>query len=125
MIRKTYARVLTTDLDGTLQVLRELVGADPLFRVAFGRFEIALIGDFCVVAGAQDALARYRGTVGPVIVGDLDAALAVVRRSGAELTLPRFDGPAGATFLARHPDGVEYEYIQFTQDLDHLVFGER
>jgi hypothetical protein len=122
MIRKIYARVLTTDLDVTLKVLRELAGHDPDFRTTFGRFEIALIGDFCVVAGAEENLARYRATVGPVIVDDLDATLAVLRQSGAEPTLTRFEGPVGLTALARHPDGVEYEYIEFSADLDRRVF---
>ncbi|GAA5066444.1 VOC family protein [Nocardia callitridis] len=116
-IRKTYARVLTTDLDGTLQTLRALVGAEADFRVHFGRFDLALIGEFCVVAGAEEALARYRGTVGPVIVADLAATFSLVEGTGAEVTVPPFDGPAGRGFLARHTDGVEFEYIEFSSDL--------
>ena len=40
MILKTYARVLTNDLDGALKALRVLVGDEPDLQVAFGRFEI-------------------------------------------------------------------------------------
>ncbi|WP_328395720.1 VOC family protein [Nocardia sp. NBC_00416] len=124
MIRKTYARVLTNDLDATLPVLRELTGRDLDLRVRFGRFEIGLIGGFCVVAGADEALDRYRGTVGPVIVDDIAAVLATVEGAGAEVTLPPFDGPAGRGFLARHTDGVEYEYIEFRDDLARQVFDD-
>ncbi|MEV5646878.1 VOC family protein [Nocardia sp. NPDC052254] len=121
--RKTYARVLTNDLDGTVEVLRQLVGRAPDFQVTFGRFDIALIGDFCVVAGIDEALDRYRGTVGPVIVEDLDATVTLLVGSGAEVTVPPFDGPAGRGFLVRHPDGVEFEYVQFHSELDRQVFG--
>lgn len=123
MPRKTYARVLTNDLNGTVEVLRELVGRAPDFQVTFGRFDIALIGDFCVVAGADEALARYRGTVGPVIVADLDATVTLLERAGSEVTVPPFEGPAGRGFLVRHPDGVEFEYVQFRPELARRVFG--
>ncbi|PPJ25427.1 glyoxalase [Nocardia nova] len=123
MTRKTYARVLTNDVNGTVEVLRELVGRAPDFQVTFGRFDIALIGDFCVVAGTDEALARYRGTVGPVIVADLDATLTLLERAGGEVTVPPFEGPAGRGFLIRHPDGVEFEYVQFRPDLAQQVFG--
>jgi len=123
MILKTYARVLTNNLDASLKALRELVGSDLDLRGAFGRFELGLIGDFCVVAGSDEALNRYLGTVGPVIVDDLDAVLATVKQLGAELTLAPFEGPAGLGFLARHPDGVEYEYIRLRPDISRLVLG--
>jgi hypothetical protein len=123
MILKTYARVLTHDLDGTLKTLGELVGGEPDLRVTFGRFEIGLIGAFCVLSGSEEALERYRGTVGPVIVEDVHSVVATVERWGAQVTLPPFEGPAGLGFLARHPDGVEYEYIQLRPDLAQRVFG--
>ncbi|MRH93112.1 adenylate cyclase [Nocardia sp. SYP-A9097] len=123
LIRKTHARILTRDLDGTVTTLRTLVGRDPDLRVAFGRFDIGLIGDFCVLTGSEEAMDRYRGTVGPVIVDDLTAVLALVEAAGAEITLQPFDGPAGRGFLARHADGVEYEYIEFRPDLARVVFG--
>ena len=122
-LRKTYARVLTNDLKETVEVLRELVGREPDFEVTFGRFDIALIGDFCVVAGADEALDRYRGTVGPVIVADLDATVTLLAGTGAEVTVPPFEGPAGRGCLVRHPDGVEFEYVQFRPDLAQRVFG--
>ncbi|AHH16339.1 VOC family protein [Nocardia nova] len=121
--RKTYARVLTNDLKDTVGVLRELVGRDPDFEVTFGRFDIALIGDFCVVAGTDEALDRYRGTVGPVIVADLDATVTLLEGAGAEVTVAPFEGPAGRGFLVRHPDGVEFEYVQFRPELARRVFG--
>jgi hypothetical protein len=121
MILKTYARVLTNDLDASLKALREIVGGDLAFKAAFGRFEIGLIGDFCIVAGSEDALGRFLGTVGPVIIDDLDAALATVSELGAELTMAPFEGPIGRGFLARHADGVEYEYMRLRPDVSRLV----
>ncbi|MQY20195.1 VOC family protein [Nocardia macrotermitis] len=122
-LRKTYARVLTEELKETVGVLRDLVGRDPDFEVTFGRFDIALIGDFCVVAGTEEALARYRGTVGPVIVADIAATLALLEDTGARITVAPFDGPAGRSALIRHADGVEFEYVQFHAELDRQVFG--
>ncbi|HVV11359.1 VOC family protein [Amycolatopsis sp.] len=123
MIRKTYSRVLTPDLEATVKTLAELSGEEPVLRVTFGRFDICLLGPFCVLSGTPEALDRYRGTVGPVIVDDAGATRALVEGWGAEITLPPFDGPAGLGFLARHPDGVEYEYIQLRPDLDRAIFG--
>ncbi|WP_058042007.1 hypothetical protein [Streptomyces roseifaciens] len=107
---------VTPDIDATLAVLGELVGGKPDLRMRFRRFEIAFIGSFCVLSGPQEAMDRYRGTVGPVIVDDLDETREAVLRHGAELTMPPFEGPAGMVFLARQPDGVEYEYIQLAPE---------
>ncbi|MBF6049180.1 VOC family protein [Streptomyces sp. NRRL B-1677] len=123
MILKTYSRVLTPNMDAALAVLGELVGAEPDLRVRFRRFDIAFTGGFCVLSGPQEAMDRYRGTVGPVIVDDLDETRETVLRHGAELTMPPFEGPAGMVFLARHPDNVEYEYLQFTPELGEAVLG--
>ncbi|MFC9221989.1 VOC family protein [Streptomyces hygroscopicus] len=125
MILKTYARVLTQDIEATLAMLGELTDGTPDLRVRFRRFDVAFIGGFCVLSGPQEAMDRYRGTVGPVIVDDLDATREAVLCRGAELTLPPFAGPAGQVFLARHPDGLEYEYIQLSPDLGKVVLGDR
>ncbi len=117
MILKTYARVLTQDMEATLATLGALTDRAPDLRVRFRRFDVAFIDGFCVLSGPQEAMDRYRGTVGPLIVDDLDATREAVLRRGAELTLPPFDGPAGRVFLARHPDGLEYEYIQLSPEL--------
>ncbi|MFF3754929.1 VOC family protein [Streptomyces sp. NPDC002018] len=123
MILKTYARVFTHSIDATLTTLRALVGRQEDLRVAFGDLEIAAIGDFCVVAGTDEALARYLGTVGPLIVDDLEAARTTVLRSGAEITVPHFESATGTGFYARHPDGVEFEYVQWYPETARKVFG--
>ncbi|MDI5962194.1 VOC family protein [Streptantibioticus silvisoli] len=116
MIIRTYARVFTHDMDATLSCLRELHGHPEELRVDFAELEIATIGDLCVVAGPEEALERYRPTVGPLIVDDLDAARETARRFGAEFTVPSFDSPTGRGFYARHPDGVEMEYVQWNAE---------
>ncbi|MEV7422777.1 MULTISPECIES: VOC family protein [unclassified Streptomyces] len=123
MILKTYARVFTRSVDDSLPVLRELVGAEPDFRVTFQDLEIAAIGDFCVVAGTDEALAPYRHTIGPLIVDDLDATREAVVALGAELTVPYFESASGHGFYARNPDGAVIEYVRWRPEFARLVFG--
>ena len=47
---KTYARVVTGDMESTLTILRALTAKEVDLRFAAGEVEIAAIGDFCIVA---------------------------------------------------------------------------
>lgn len=123
MILKTYTRVLTEDMEATLAVLTPLVGAEPDLRVQFRRFEVAFTGGFCVLSGPAEAMDRYRDTVGPVIVDDLETVRAAVTINGAKPTMEPFEGPAGRVFLARHPDGLEYEYIELSPEMSKTAAG--
>jgi predicted enzyme related to lactoylglutathione lyase len=125
MILKTYARWFTHDVDAALPALESIVGRQAEYRFAFGDLEIAGIGDFCVVAGCAEALAPYTGTVGPVVVDDLDATQALVLAAGASISRDEETSTTGRFFYARHPDGVEVEYLQWNPETVQKVFGTR
>ncbi|MEU9993569.1 VOC family protein [Streptomyces sp. NPDC048045] len=116
-ILKTYARLWADDLDRTLPLLRDLVGADPDLRFAFGGIELAAIGDFLVIAGPPEERARYAHATATVIVSDLDEVTAALDRTGGCVTVPEATSPTGRYLYARHAGGAEVEYVEWHPDL--------
>lgn len=116
-ILKTYARLWTDELDGSLALLRELVGAEPDLRFAFDSVELAAIGDFLVIAGPPTERARYSHASATVIVDDLDVLTTTLVAAGAEITTPESSSATGRFLYARHRGGAEVEYVEWVPEL--------
>ena len=116
-ILKTYARLWTGDLDAALPLLRELTGAEPDLRLAFHAVELAAVGDFLVIAGPPEERAKYAHASATVVVDDLDALRTTLEAAGATLVTATTDGPTGRFLYARHADGAEVEYVEWTAEL--------
>lgn len=58
MILKTYARVVTGDMESTLTTLRTLTGKDVDLRFTAGEIEIAALGSFCVIGAPPECRER-------------------------------------------------------------------
>ncbi|MGW7578301.1 VOC family protein [Streptomyces sp. NPDC054765] len=116
-ILKTYARLWTDDLDRALPLLAELTGAEPDLRLAFHSVELAAIGNFLVIAGPAEERAKYAHASATVVVEDLDDLAATLQRAGGTVTTPMRNAPTGRFLYARHADGAEVEYVEWTPDL--------
>ncbi|WP_225826261.1 VOC family protein [Streptomyces naphthomycinicus] len=116
-ILKTYARLWSDDLDRALPLLRRLTGAEPDLRLAFQAVELAAVGDFLVIAGPAEERAKYAHASATVVVDDLDALQETLRSAGATITTPPAPSPTGRFLYARHADGTEIEYVQWTPEL--------
>lgn len=126
MILKTYTRIFTTDLEGTLRLLRRLHVSEPHLRFRFDPWELVGIGDVLVVAGTDEALAPIRGSLGPWIVTDIDETRRSLVEDGAEITREIAAVPTGRMMYARHPDGAIVEYVQWTAELvEQIIEGPR
>ena len=116
-VLKTYARIFVADLDESLPLYETIVGASADLRFTFEKAELAAVGDFLLIAGADDDVEAYRSTVGPVIVDDLDALISQVSGgAGSESATGRF------AYL-RHPDGAVLEYVQWSREVAEAVLG--
>lgn len=116
-ILKTYARLWTDDLDQALPLLEELTGEQPHLRLAFHEIALAAIGNFLVIAGPAEERARYSHASATVVVDDLDALQATLESARATITTPATSGPTGRFLYARHTDGAEIEYVEWTPEL--------
>ncbi|MBK0373553.1 VOC family protein [Streptomyces californicus] len=116
-ILKTYARLWSDDLDRALPLLEELTGEQPHLRMAFEEVALAAIGDFLVIAGPAEERARYGHGSATVVVDDLDSLLTTLASAGAVITTPAAPGPTGRFLYARHADGTEIEYVEWTPEL--------
>ncbi|MDR3728148.1 MAG: VOC family protein [Terracidiphilus sp.] len=124
MILKTYARIFTVDIEVSLDLLRKLVGREPDLRFAFRDLEIAAIGDFCVVAGPAASLAQYRSSQGPIVVDNLEETQSLLLAAGAKITVPPSESDSGVFLYARHPDGVDVEYVQWKPELVKRILSQ-
>ncbi|MGW9299528.1 VOC family protein [Streptomyces cyaneofuscatus] len=116
-ILRTYARLWTDDLDQALPLLEELTGERPHLRLAFHEVALAAIGNFLVIAGSPEERARYAHASATVVVDGLDALQATLTAAGATITTPATGGPTGRFLYARHADGAEVEYVEWTPEL--------
>ncbi|MFC9173081.1 MULTISPECIES: VOC family protein [unclassified Streptomyces] len=122
-ILKTYARLWTDDLDQALPLLEELTGERPHLRLAFHEIALAALGNFLVIAGPAEERARYAHASATVVVDDLDALQATLVSAGAAITTPTTGGPTGRFLYARHADGAEVEYVEWTPDLVQRIIS--
>ncbi|MFI7277818.1 VOC family protein [Streptomyces sp. NPDC049879] len=116
-VLKTYARLWTDDLDRALPLLEELTGEEPHLRLAFHAVALAAVGDFLVIAGPPAERAKYAHASATVVVDDLDALQSRLAGAGATVTTPVTAGPTGRFLYARHADGAEIEYVEWTPGL--------
>lgn len=84
---------------------------------------LAAIGNFLVIAGPAGERARYAHASATVVVDDLSALRATLRSAGATVTAPETAGPTGRFPYARHADGAEIEYVEWTPELVRRVIG--
>ncbi|RCV47662.1 VOC family protein [Marinitenerispora sediminis] len=124
-ILKTYARLWTDSLDHALPLLRQLTGRQPDLRLSFHGVELAAIGDFLVIAGPAEERAKYAHASATVVVTDLADVQAALKDAGAVITTPLTAGPTGSFLYARHADGAEIEYVQWTPDLVQRIVGRQ
>ncbi|WP_109523119.1 MULTISPECIES: VOC family protein [Nocardia] len=122
-ILKTYARLFVRDLDTTLPTYEKLVGAPADLRFAFEEAELAAVGDFLLIAGPPEATDRYRTTLGPVVVDDLDAVRDFLAATGCTVIGGPLTSATGRFLYARHHDGNEIEYVEWTAELRARVLG--
>lgn len=118
-VLKTYARVFVADLDESLPLYERLVGASADLRFAFEKAELAAVGDFLLIAGADDDVEPYRNTVGPVVVDDLDALISLLDEAQV---LGDSRSATGWFAYLRHPDGAVVEYVQWSPEVVESVF---
>jgi len=93
-------------------VLRELTGQEPGLRFPYSGVEVASIGGFLVVAGTEEAMARFRGVQSTVLVDDLDGVQGLLAAHGGEVLSGPNQVPTGRNITVRHPGGVVIEYVQ-------------
>ncbi|MGY1868591.1 VOC family protein [Nocardia gipuzkoensis] len=122
-ILKTYARAFVADLDTALPIYERLVGAPADLRFGFENAELAAIGGFLLIAGKPEDVEKYRSTVGPIVVDDLDALLRAVTDYGAELVAGPFTSATGTFVYVRHADGAQLEYVQWSAETRARVRG--
>ncbi|MFE0752123.1 VOC family protein [Gordonia sp. NPDC058843] len=122
-VLKTYARVFVADLDESLPLYETLVGASADLRFAFEKAELAAVGDFLLIAGADDDVEPYRSTVGPVIVDELDALIALIAGPAGAEVIGESRSATGRFAYIRHPDGAVVEYVQWSPEILTAVFG--
>ncbi|MGY4100315.1 VOC family protein [Nocardia sp. R16R-3T] len=122
-ILKTCARLFVADLDTALPIYESIVGAPTDLRFGFEQAQIAAVGDFLLIAGAPEHIDRYRSTVGPVIVDDLDQLITHLTDSEAAVTGGPFTSETGRFAYLRHPDGTDVEYVEWSPQVRARVFG--
>lgn len=72
MILRSYSRILTTDLETTVEALKAVHVTDPHLRFSFDPWTLVGIGDVLAVGGTDETLEPTRSSHGPWIVKDVD-----------------------------------------------------
>ncbi len=121
MILKTYARVVTDNVESTLALLLVLTGKEPDVRFTFGDTEIVAIGDFCIISAPPEKMAALREIAGPVLVDNLEQTQVLLLQQGATITVPPKQAPTGSIMYAQSREGILFEFLQYTTELMRRV----
>ena len=122
-VLKTYARIFVADLDESLPLYETIVGASADLRFTFEKAELAAVGNFLLIAGADDDVEAYRSTVGPVIVDDLDALISQVSGEAGAEVIGESESTTGRFAYLRHTDGAVLKYVQWSREVAEAVLG--
>jgi hypothetical protein len=121
-ILRTYARLWADDLDQALPLLQELAGREPDIRFAFDNVKAAAIGHFLVIEVPLEERAKYPASA-TVVVSDLDELTRQLTAHGGRITVPEATSEVSRFLYARHADGAEIEYVEWTPDLVQRIIG--
>lgn len=115
-VLRTYARVYSADLDGVVPALSQATGQPVGTRFSLPNgLALAAVGRVLVVAGAEETLAPFRATQATLIVDDLDECQALLSAVGARLVRGPQQVPTGRNLTAVLADGVQVEYVEWSQ----------
>ncbi|MEV6670698.1 VOC family protein [Streptomyces sp. NPDC051162] len=106
----TSLRVCVDDLDAAVAVYERLTGAEAL-RFQRGGVSVAAVGCFFLMSGPERELSILRKITATIAVSDVDESLADLRAVGAEIIAGPVPTPIGRNLVARHPDGLIFEYV--------------
>lgn len=121
-ILRTYVRVWVDDLEVAVSTYEGLLGQAVDLYIDFNGSRLAAIGEFLLISGPTAVTDLFRNTAGPILVEDLDIALAEVQAAGGTLTSEILAGPTGNLFYADLPGGGNLEFLQWHDDLVEKVF---
>ncbi|MEU9593999.1 VOC family protein [Streptomyces sp. NPDC048219] len=103
-------RICVDDLDKAIPFYEGLAGGRAL-RFERGGVQVAAIGCFLLMSGPESELEVLRKVAATIAVTDVEDAHRVLTELGADVIAGPVPTPAGRNLIARHPDGVVYEYV--------------
>ncbi|MEV7617459.1 hypothetical protein [Streptomyces sp. NPDC089799] len=109
----TFARVYVDDLDTALPTFTALTGQEPTLRFPYRGLELASVGGYLLVAGAEADLAPFRNVQATTIVSSIEEVLELAGKLGGEVLSGPNEVPTGRNLTVRHPGGAVIEYVQF------------
>ncbi|MEV6860061.1 hypothetical protein AB0M44_03500 [Streptosporangium subroseum] len=98
-------------------------GVDRRLEAQAGfRVKAAAIGHFLVIEVPLEERAKYPASA-TVVVSDLDELTRQLTAHGGQVTVPEAKSETGRFLYARHADGAEVEYVEWTPDLVQRIIG--
>ncbi|MFE6634464.1 VOC family protein [Streptomyces tendae] len=107
-------RIYVDDLDKAIPFYEGLAGGEAL-RFERGGVQVAAIGCFLLMSGPESQLEVLRKVSATVAVSDVVETHRVLSALGADIIAGPVATPGGRNLIARHPDGVIYEYVDRQQ----------
>ncbi|MFK4018377.1 VOC family protein [Streptomyces albogriseolus] len=102
-------RVCVDDIETAIPFYERLAGGKAL-RFAREGVEVAAVGCFLLMSGPEAELDVLRKVAATIAVTDVDETRRVLEEMGAAVLAGPLNTPVGRNLIARHPDGVVYEY---------------
>lgn len=115
ILKKSFRRhVESSCLEETVTFYERLEGVtcERRIRIEQAGIDIALVGDFIILAGPEAVISQLRGVQATFTVDSLDEFVAALPAQGAELMSPPKSSAAGRNATVRHPDGLVVEYYE-------------
>jgi predicted enzyme related to lactoylglutathione lyase len=114
-VLKVLVPLRVPELDGAVGFYEQLTGSQVAARFPYENLEVAVVGQFVLFAGPEDALVPAEEWSAILHVDDLEAFCTWLAGEGGEAVTAVQPTPGGRRAVLRHPGGALFEYVQRDQ----------
>jgi predicted enzyme related to lactoylglutathione lyase len=113
-ILSTMARVYVQNLDSAIFFYEKLTGTLCRNRFLYNEvgLELAAVGNFLLICGAEEVLKPFRATHATLLVDSLHEYKEFLEMNGAAIIGKPKKVPTGWNMTVRHADGIVIEYVE-------------
>lgn len=116
-ILKTVTPIYVNELEKILSFYEDLlqIKAGNRFYYTEKKLDIAVVGQFLLIGGTDEALANVRDISVSFLVDDMDAYREWLLDNGAVIRQDILKVPTGRNMIVKLPDGMVAEYVEHTK----------
>ncbi|HAQ64556.1 MAG TPA: glyoxalase [Bacteroidales bacterium] len=114
IIKQILTRICVNEINQTIDFYERLTNEKCSNRFEYKKvgLELAVVGNFLVIAGSEEALIPFRSTTVTFLVDSVNDYKTFLNENGATILRDIQPVPTGFNMTVMHNDGVIVEYVE-------------